>query len=62
MGAVWRFPYLVFVNGGGAFIIIFFFMLFVVGIPLFFLELAIGQFSGLGPTHAFHRIAPLFQG
>ena len=62
MGNVWRFPYLVFNNGGGAFIVIFFLMLFLVGIPIFFLELAIGQFSGIGPTDVFHKMAPLFQG
>ena len=37
-------------------------MLFLVGIPMFFLELAIGQFSALGPTHTFYRMAPIFQG
>ena len=49
-------------NGGGAFIVIFFLMLFLVGLPIFFLELAIGQFSGIGPTHVFQKMAPLFQG
>jgi SNF family Na+-dependent transporter len=62
LGNVWRFPYLVFKNGGGAFIVIFFLMLFLVGIPIFFLELVIGQFSGIGPTHVFYKMAPLFQG
>ena len=62
LGNVWRFPFLVFDNGGGAFLIIFFAMLFLVGIPMFFLELAIGQFSGLGPTHVFYSMAPAFQG
>lgn len=62
MGNVWRFPYLVYDNGGGAFLVIFFAMLFLAGIPMFFLELALGQFSGLGPTHVFYRLAPVFQG
>jgi SNF family Na+-dependent transporter len=62
LGNVWRFPALVFDNGGGPFLVIFFLMLFLVGIPTFFLELSIGQFSGLGPTHIFYRMAPIFQG
>ena len=37
-------------------------MLLVMGLPIFFLELVIGQYSGLGPTEAFARMAPLFQG
>jgi SNF family Na+-dependent transporter len=37
-------------------------MLFLVGIPTFFLETAIGQFSGLSPTHAFEKMIPIFQG
>ena len=37
-------------------------MLFLAGIPIFFLETAIGQFSGLSPTHAFANMVPVFQG
>jgi solute carrier family 6 amino acid transporter-like protein 5/7/9/14 len=37
-------------------------MLFAMGLPIFFLELAIGQYSGLGPNKAFQRMAPIFQG
>lgn len=37
-------------------------MLFVAGIPTFFLETAVGQFSGLSPSHAFANMVPLFQG
>ncbi len=50
LGNVWRFPFLVFKNGGAAFLVPFFIMLFLVGIPLFFLEIAIGQFSALSPS------------
>ncbi|KAK7871164.1 hypothetical protein R5R35_002407 [Gryllus longicercus] len=32
------------------------------GLPLFYLELIVGQFSGLGANVAFYRMAPLFQG
>ncbi|XP_076650810.1 sodium- and chloride-dependent glycine transporter 2 isoform X2 [Halictus rubicundus] len=62
IGNVWRFPYLVYRNGGGAFLIPFILILITMGLPIFFLELAIGQYSGLGPNEAFTRMAPAFQG
>ncbi|XP_031771264.1 sodium- and chloride-dependent glycine transporter 2-like isoform X3 [Apis florea] len=62
IGNVWRFPYLVYRNGGGAFIIPFVLMLITMGLPIFFLELAVGQYSGLGPNEAFKRMAPALEG
>lgn len=59
---MWRFPYLVYLWGGGPFLIPFFFLLAVIGIPIFLLETAIGQFSGLSPRAIFGHISPLFQG
>ncbi|XP_031788424.1 sodium- and chloride-dependent glycine transporter 1 [Nasonia vitripennis] len=62
IGNVWRFPYLVYRNGGGAFLIPFVLMLLTMGLPIFFLELIVGQYVGLGPTEAYARMAPAFQG
>uniref|UniRef100_A0A8D8YPX1 Transporter n=1 Tax=Cacopsylla melanoneura TaxID=428564 RepID=A0A8D8YPX1_9HEMI len=49
IGNVWRFPYLAYQNGGGAFLIPYLIMLALAGKPMYFLELAVGQFAGVGP-------------
>ena len=62
LGNVWRFPYLVYKYGGGTFLIPYVFMLFFVGLPIFFMELALGQYCGLGTTKVFGNLAPIFKG
>jgi SNF family Na+-dependent transporter len=61
LGNVWRFPYLCFKNGGSAFVLAFSVMLMVIGLPIFFLEITIAQFSKFGPLEVW-KIVPAFRG
>ena len=42
-GSLWRFPYVVYANGGGVFLIPYVFFFFVLALPMFYLESALGQ-------------------
>ncbi|KAJ2943557.1 hypothetical protein O0L34_g16665 [Tuta absoluta] len=62
LGNVWRFPYLAQKNGGGAFLIPYFVMLAIEGIPIFYLELAIGQRLRKGAIGVWHQVSPYLGG
>jgi len=62
LGNVWRFPYLCYQHGGVTFLIAYLTMLMVSGLPLFFLELSLGQYAGKGPLKVFGRMAPIAKG
>ena len=58
---MWRFPYVAYANGGGAFLIAYAIFLVLVGIPMYFMETALGQFSQLGPL-AVWKLSPIGRG
>ncbi|GAA3674182.1 sodium-dependent transporter [Arthrobacter ginkgonis] len=56
LGNIWRFPYIAYENGGGAFIIPYLAALLTAGIPLLFLDYALGhKFRGSAPL-AYRRL------
>uniref|UniRef100_A0A7E4VEG9 Transporter n=1 Tax=Panagrellus redivivus TaxID=6233 RepID=A0A7E4VEG9_PANRE len=62
LGNIWRFPSLAYENGGGAFLIPYVFVSFLIGFPLLYLELSLGQFARAGPAVLHGRVRPYLQG
>uniref|UniRef100_A0A2R8PH46 Transporter n=1 Tax=Callithrix jacchus TaxID=9483 RepID=A0A2R8PH46_CALJA len=62
LGNVWRFPYLCQMYGGGSFLVPYIIMLIVEGMPLLYLELAVGQRMRQGSIGAFRTISPYLSG
>jgi len=57
LGNIWRFPYVAYENGGGAFLIPYFFALLTAGIPILILEFGIGhKYKGSAPL-SFRKLA-----
>lgn len=61
LGNIWRFPALCYKHSGGAFLLAYSLALIVIGVPLFLLELAFGQYANESPITIW-RISPAFEG
>lgn len=61
-GNVWRFPQLAADYGGGAFLIPYIIALFIIGIPILFLEISLGQFHQTGDVGVFGSIHARLRG
>ncbi len=56
IGNVWRFPYLVGQNGGGAFVLCYLIFLIIMGVPILSMEFAVGRASRKSPVRAYQEL------
>uniref|UniRef100_A0A914C425 Transporter n=1 Tax=Acrobeloides nanus TaxID=290746 RepID=A0A914C425_9BILA len=61
LGNVWRFPYLCFKNGGGSFLVVYFIFFALAAVPIFMMEVTIGQYLQRGAMEMW-KMCPLFKG
>jgi|SRR5690554_540222 len=58
LGNIWRFPTVVGQNGGGAFVLVYLGMVFVVGIPVMLVEIALGRATQRNVVGVFKKLRP----
>ncbi|MFM2484073.1 sodium-dependent transporter [Celerinatantimonas yamalensis] len=57
LGNLWKFPYIMGQNGGGAFVLVYLFCVLLVGIPVMMAEVYIGKEGRSSPAHAMGKVA-----
>ena len=58
LGNIWKFPYIVGENGGGAFVLIYLICIFIIGTPIMLAEFTLGRKTNLNPVGAFNSLKP----
>jgi len=58
LGNIWRFPYVLGENGGGAFFLLYMLFIFIIGIPLMFTEMSLGRTAQKNAFGTFKTLAP----
>ncbi|XP_028717734.1 orphan sodium- and chloride-dependent neurotransmitter transporter NTT5-like [Peromyscus leucopus] len=62
LGSMWRFPYLCHQNGGGSFLLVYLLLLLLVGIPLLYMEMIIGEWLCVDNIRAWKQLVPWLSG
>ncbi|KAF5287922.1 hypothetical protein FQA39_LY15626 [Lamprigera yunnana] len=62
LGNIWRFPFTAYENGGGAFLVPYLIILILVGRPIYFLEMCLGQFCSKGNLKTFECLVAILRG
>ena len=58
LGAIWKFPYMTGMNGGGAFFLLFILFTILIGLPILIAEFIIGRGSQKEAVGAYRALAP----
>ncbi|MCG8580768.1 MAG: sodium-dependent transporter [Bacteroidales bacterium] len=58
LGNIWKFPYEVGQNGGGAFLVFYFFFIITIGLPIMISEFVIGRRTNANAVRAFKKLSP----
>ncbi|MDD7305521.1 MAG: sodium-dependent transporter [Peptoniphilaceae bacterium] len=58
LGNIWRFPYIVGTNGGGAFLLVYVIICIVLGVPILISEILIGRRAKSDSIDSFKKLAP----
>ncbi|KAL1769326.1 orphan sodium-and chloride-dependent neurotransmitter transporter NTT5-like [Sigmodon hispidus] len=62
LGSMWRLPYLCHQNGGGSFLLVYLILLMLLGIPLLYMEMIIGQWLRKDNMRAWRYLVPWLSG